>query len=173
MPYRLLTNTQIDLDRRSFDSIRRREFAQMFYRRFFELAPQSRALFPSDLERQYLLLMNMIAALVGALDKRELFQSMTSYAGVQHARFSAKPADFSAFGEALLWCLEQQFGSTFTPELRAAWAMLYNAIQKKNDKRGRKSRIGIATFRRKNHVSERVVNAAPKAKPAGVAGGGD
>jgi predicted helicase len=31
----------------------------------------------------------------------------------------------------------------------------------------------IATFRRKNHVSERVVNAAPKAKPAGVAGGGD
>jgi class 3 adenylate cyclase len=31
----------------------------------------------------------------------------------------------------------------------------------------------VATFRRKNHVSERVVNAAPKAKPAGVAGGGD
>jgi hemoglobin-like flavoprotein len=131
VPYRLLTNTQIDLVRRSFDSIRRRDFAEMFYRRFFELAPQSRALFPSDLERQYLLLMNMIAALVGALDKRELFQSMTSYAGVQHACFGAKPADFSAFGEALLWCLEQQFGSTFTPELRAAWAMLYNAVHKK------------------------------------------
>jgi hypothetical protein len=31
----------------------------------------------------------------------------------------------------------------------------------------------LTTFRRKNHVSERVVNAAPKAKPAGVAGGGD
>ena len=29
----------------------------------------------------------------------------------------------------------------------------------------------LATFRRKNHVSERVVNAAPKEKPAGVAGG--
>jgi hemoglobin-like flavoprotein len=55
----------------------------------------------------------------------------TSYAGVQHARFGAKPADFSAFGEALLWCLEQQFGSTFTPELRAAWATPYNAVQKK------------------------------------------
>ncbi len=33
--------------------------------------------------------------------------------------------------------------------------------------------IVLATFRRKNHVSEGVVNAAPKAKPAGVAGGGD
>ena len=33
--------------------------------------------------------------------------------------------------------------------------------------------LALVTFRRKNHVSERVVNAAPKAKPAGVAGGGD
>jgi hemoglobin-like flavoprotein len=131
VPYRLLTTTQIDLVRGSFDSIHRREFAEMFYRRFFELAPQSRALFPSDLEGQYLLLMNMIAALVGALDKRELFQSMTSYAGVQHARFGAKPADFSAFGKALLWCLEQKFGSAFTPELQAGWATLYNAVQEK------------------------------------------
>ena len=131
MPYRLLTSTQIELVRRSFDSIRRREFAEMFYRRFFELAPQTRALFPSDLERQYLTLMNMITALVGALDKRELFQSMTTYAGVQHARFGAKPANFIAFREALLWCLEQQFDSTFTPELRAAWVTLYDAVQKK------------------------------------------
>jgi hemoglobin-like flavoprotein len=103
----------------------------MFYRRFFELAPQTRPLFPSDLEGQYLTLMNMIAAIVGALDKRELFQSMTTYAGLQHARFGAKPAHFSAFREALFPCLEQQFGSTFTPELRMAWVTLYDAIQKR------------------------------------------
>ena len=130
-PYRLLTSTQIDLVRRSFDSIRRREFAETFYRRFFELAPSARALFPSDLEGQYLTLMNMIAALVGALDKRELFQSMTTYAGLQHARFGAKPAHFRAFGEALLWCLEQHFDSSFTPELRLAWVTLYDAVRKK------------------------------------------
>ena len=51
----------------------------MFYRRFFELAPQTRALFLSDLDGQYLTLMNMISALVGALDSRELFQSMTTH----------------------------------------------------------------------------------------------
>ena len=131
MPYRLLTPTQIDLVRQSFDSIRRREFAEMFYRRFFELAPQTRALFRSDLEGQYLTLMNMITALVGALDRRELFQSMTTYAGFQHAHFGAKPADFRAFGEALLWCFEQQFGCAFTPELRAAWVTLYDEVRKK------------------------------------------
>jgi hemoglobin-like flavoprotein len=131
MPYRFLTTRQIELVRQSFDSIHRRDFAKIFYRRFFELVPHTRALFPSDLEGQYLTLMNMLAAIVGVLDNRDLFQSMTNYAGVQHARFGAKPADFSAFGEALIWCLQQQFGSTFTPELRVAWITLYDAVQER------------------------------------------
>ena len=133
----------------------------MFYRRFFELAPQSRALFPSDLEGQYLLLMNMIAALVGALDKRELFQSMTSYAGVQHARSGAKPG-ISAHSGGILWCLEQQFGSTFTPEFRTAWATLYNAVQKKMISAAEEPHSGIAgrgtsraSLARKSHVMSR------------------
>jgi hemoglobin-like flavoprotein len=101
----------------------------MFYRRFFELAPDTRSLFPNDLNRQYLTLMDMMAAIIGALDKHELFQSMTTYAGHRHARFGAKPAHFSAFGDALIWSLEQQLGSSFTSELRAAWQTLYDAVQ--------------------------------------------
>ena len=77
----------------------------MFYRRFFELAPETRSLFPNDLERQYLTLMDMMAAIIGALDRQELFQSITTYAGLRHARFGAKPAYFSAFGDALIWSL--------------------------------------------------------------------
>jgi hypothetical protein len=34
-----------------------------------------------------------------------------------------------AFGDALIWSLEQQFGSTFTPEMREAWTLLYKAVQ--------------------------------------------
>jgi hemoglobin-like flavoprotein len=103
----------------------------MFYRRFFELAPEARSLFPNDLHRQYLALMNMMAAIIGALDKQELFQSITTYAGLRHARFGAKPAHFSAFGDALIWSLEQQFGGSFTPELKAAWVTLYGAVRNK------------------------------------------
>ena len=44
----------------------------MFCRRFFELAPETRSLFPNDLERQYLTLMDMMAAIIGALDRQEL-----------------------------------------------------------------------------------------------------
>jgi hemoglobin-like flavoprotein len=131
VPYNLLTPAQIDLVRRSFDSVRPREFAETFYRRFFELAPETQSLFPKDLERQYLTLMDMMAAIISALDKQELFQSITTYAGLRHARFGAQPAHFSAFGDALIWSLESQLGVSFTSELKGAWQTLYDALQTK------------------------------------------
>ena len=78
-----------------------------------------------DMERQHLKLMDMIAAIVGALDERALFQSIISHTGRQHARFGVNPSHFVAFGDALIWSLEQQFGPAFTPELREAWVALY------------------------------------------------
>ena len=106
-----------------------RKVAELFYRRFFELAPDAQRLFPSDMERQHLKLMDMIAAIVGALDERELFQSIIGHTGWQHAHFGVTPLHFVAFGDALIWCLEHQFGAAFTPELREAWIMLYDAVQ--------------------------------------------
>jgi hemoglobin-like flavoprotein len=128
-----MTFEQIELVRRSFDAIwpRRQKLASLFYSRFFELAPDTQHLFPSDMEKQYLKLMNSIAAIVGALDDREQFQSIISHTGRQHARFGATAADFAAFGDALIWGLEQQFGPAFVPELRQAWSELYQAVQSK------------------------------------------
>jgi hemoglobin-like flavoprotein len=40
-----------------------------------------------------------------------------------------QPAHFIAFGDALLWSLERQFGPAFTPELKEAWIELYDAVQ--------------------------------------------
>ena len=107
----VMTPEQIDLIRRSFDRIWpvRRKLAGLFYTRFFELAPDAHRLFPADLERQHLKLMDMIAAIVGALDQRELFQSLIGHSGRQHAQFGVKPLHFVAFGDALIWSLEQQF----------------------------------------------------------------
>ena len=98
-----------------------RKLADVFYSRFFELAPDARALFPQDFARQHLKFMDMIAAIVGALDKREIFQSIISYSGREHARFGVKRSHFVAFGDALIWGLEHQFGAAFTPELKQAW----------------------------------------------------
>jgi hemoglobin-like flavoprotein len=126
-----MTPKQVVLIRRSFDAIWpvRRKLADQFYRRFFELAPDAQGLFRGDMERQYLKLMNMIAAIVGTLDKREMFQSIITHSGRQHAQFGAKPSHFAAFGDALIWGLEQQLGGAFTPEMRRAWITLYDAVQ--------------------------------------------
>jgi hypothetical protein len=72
-----MTPEQIDLIRKSFDALWpfRRKLAEQFYGRFFELAPAARCLFPNNLERQQLKLMDTVAAIVGTLDERELFQS--------------------------------------------------------------------------------------------------
>ena len=54
------------------------DVADLCYSRFFELASDTRALFPSDMKRQRLRLMDTIAALVGSLDQRELFESLVT-----------------------------------------------------------------------------------------------
>jgi hemoglobin-like flavoprotein len=127
-----VTPEQTELVRQSFDAIWpvRRKLADQFYRRFFELAPDAQGLFRSDMERQHLKLMDMIAAIVGTLDEREIFQSIISHSGRQHAQFGAKPLHFAAFGDALIWGLEQQFGAAFTPEMKEAWIKLYDDVQR-------------------------------------------
>ncbi len=107
----------------------RRNLATIFYNRFFEIAPDARRLFPDDVQRLHLKLMDTIAAIVGALDNRALFQSIISHTALQHARFGVRPSQYAAFGAALIWGLEQQFGSAFTPELRRAWIALYEVVQ--------------------------------------------
>ena len=126
-----MTSEQVDLIRHSFDAIWpvRRKLADLFYSRFFELAPDAKPLFPDDMERQHLKLMDMIAAIVGALDQRDLFQSIIHSTARQHAQFGVKSSHFLAFGDALIWSLEKQFGAAFTPELKQAWVELYANVQ--------------------------------------------
>ena len=126
-----MTPEQIDLVVKSFDGLwpARRQLSELFYSRFFELAPESQRLFPDDMEKQRIKLMNTLAALVGTLDNRDMFQAIISHTGRQHAQFGAQPSHFTAFGEALIWGLRQQLGPAFTPELEQAWSALYDDVQ--------------------------------------------
>ena len=126
-----MTPEQANLIKKSFDEMwpSRRGLAMQFYNRFFEIAPDAKRLFPSDMERLYLKLMDTIAAIVGAVDNRALFESIIGHTALQHERFGVTLSQLAAFGDALIWSLEQQFGSTFTPELRDAWIALYEELQ--------------------------------------------
>ena len=126
-----MTSEQIHLVRNSFDALWpvRRKLAETFYQRFFEIVPDTRRLFPDDMERQQLKLMDSLAAIVGALDRREIFQSVISHSALQHVQFGATAPHFAAFGQALIWGLQQQLGPAFTPAVEEAWTTLYDAVQ--------------------------------------------
>src|ERR1700746_841066 len=126
-----MTPEQVDLLRKSFDAMypMRRDIADLCYSRFFQLAPDARALFPGDMERHRMKLMDMIAALVGSLDHRPLFQSLVADSGRRHAEFGVQPSQYAAMGEALMWSLECKFGASFTPELQESWRALYATVQ--------------------------------------------
>jgi hypothetical protein len=54
-------------------------------------------------------LMDMIAALVGSLDKHPLFQSLVTDSGRQARQIGVKPSHYVAMGRALMWGLECKF----------------------------------------------------------------
>ena len=80
-----MTADQIELVKKSFDGLWPvgRKLAELFHSRFFELAPESRRLFPDSMEKQNLELMDALAAMVGALDRREIFQSVNPRTSVR------------------------------------------------------------------------------------------
>lgn len=80
-----MTPEQVRLIKKSFDAMwpMRGDIAELCYSRFFELAPDAKALFKNDMERQRAKLMDMIAALVGSLDQKVLFQSIITHSGRQ------------------------------------------------------------------------------------------
>jgi hemoglobin-like flavoprotein len=126
-----MTPEQVELIRKSFDAMWsvRDDIAELCYGRFFELAPDARGLFRGDMEWQRVKLMDMIAALVGSLDQRAMFQSLVAQSGRQHDRFGVNPSQYTALGEALMWSLEYKLGPSFTPELRESWKALYASVQ--------------------------------------------
>jgi hemoglobin-like flavoprotein len=100
-----MTPEQADQIRNSFDAMwsMSRDIGELCYSRFFELSPEARDLFPGDIERQRIKLMNMIAELVGSLDQPAMFQSLVTHSGRQHARFGVQPSEYDAVGEQLMW----------------------------------------------------------------------
>ncbi|ANW03210.1 hypothetical protein [Bradyrhizobium icense] len=79
-----MTPEQVDLTKKSFDAMwqLRRDVADLCYNRFIGRVPDARELFASDIERQRITLMDMIAALVGSLDERPLLRSVLTNSAV-------------------------------------------------------------------------------------------
>ena len=102
--------------------------AMLFYQRLFEIAPELRAMFRSDMTEQRKKLMQMLTAAVKGLDRLEQLVPVVEDLGRRHAGYGVEDRHYDTVGAALLWTLEMGLGAAFTADVKDAWATVYEVL---------------------------------------------
>jgi hemoglobin-like flavoprotein len=125
-----MTHDQVTLVQQSFAKVApiSDQAAVIFYDRLFEIAPQVKAMFPSDLTEQRKKLMATLAAVVNGLSNLESILPAASALATRHVSYGAKAEHYPVVGAALLWTLEKGLGEAWTPEVAAAWTAAYGTL---------------------------------------------
>jgi hemoglobin-like flavoprotein len=104
------------------------EAGALLYDRLFEMDPSLRGLFHSDIRHQGRKLMQMIAVAVNSLDNLEAIVPALHALGRRHMAYGVTAQHLEIGGAALLWTLERVLGAAFTPDVRHAWASVYDVL---------------------------------------------
>jgi len=102
--------------------------AALFYGRLFELDPNLRPLFKTDIKEQGKKLMQMITAAVRGLSDVPKLIPVVQDLGRRHVGYGVKDEHYATVGTALLWTLEKGLGADFTPEVKEAWTTTYTVL---------------------------------------------
>ena len=125
-----MTPDQVKLVQESFAKVApiADQAATIFYDRLFEVAPQVKAMFATDMTEQRKKLMATLAVVVNGLSNLESVLPAASALAVRHVSYGAKPEHYPVVGGALLWTLEKGLGEAWTPEVAAAWKAAYGTL---------------------------------------------
>lgn len=126
----MLTDRQIDLVQDSFAAvvpITGRAAAE-FYRRLFELAPETRALFRNDMAEQGRKLFLTLATIVDALDRLDTIVPVARELAVRHIGYGAEDRHYAAVGSALIETLRIGLGPAFDRDTEQAWSAAYGIL---------------------------------------------
>lgn len=122
-----MTPEQIAIIRRTMEEIERRPglFAQTLYGHLFEQKPDAAVLFTGDRKTQEDQLAAMMRMVIGTLDRIDRIRPALRNLGMRHCRYGVTPADYTAFGNAMLATVEGLLGVRYTAEVRVAWIAFY------------------------------------------------
>jgi hemoglobin-like flavoprotein len=119
--------------------------AALFYGRLFELDPQLRHLFRSDMRQQGRKLMQMLAVAVRGLGELEALVPAVQALGRRHAGYGVTSGHYATVAAALLWTLEQGLGSAFTSDVRDAWVEVYGVLASTMQQASDEAQLSVAT----------------------------
>ncbi len=125
-----MTPEQIDLVQSSFAKVApiAGEAAKIFYARLFEIAPEVKPFFRTELSEQGKKLMTTLAIVVNGLRAPEAIVPAAQQLAIRHIDYGVRAEHYAPVGAALIYTLEKGLGAAFTAELKQAWLAAYAMI---------------------------------------------
>ena len=102
--------------------------AKLFYDHLFEIYPDVRPLFSTNMTIQRLKFMAILTTVVESLGNLESLRGEVEAMGKRHKAYGADSAHYPAVGEVLIKTLGELLGPKFTPEVKTAWTAVYTRL---------------------------------------------
>lgn len=121
---------EVDLLRRSFQAATRDmpDLVDLFYRRLFEIAPETRLLFRGDMALQGEKLKSTLGMMIAQIQDIAMLHPMLADLARRHVRYDVVPRHYALVGEALLWAVLRTLGDGFDDRIKGVWRAAYQGI---------------------------------------------
>lgn len=125
-----LTTAQIDLIRDSFERLQPHveTASALFYGRLFEISPEMRVMFRTDVADQGMRFMSTLGVILQILDDPEALGPYLERLAHGHAAYGVNPGHFRPMGQALIQTMSETLGANFSEEVSSAWEAAYDDI---------------------------------------------
>ncbi len=124
-----MTPEQIELVQSSMQELGAGDdVVRRFYDRVFELAPETRSLFPDDMEELRTGFLATLTELVASLHELPDLALQSRALGARHRGYGVQASHYAVVRAALLDTLASTLGDGFTPAHAAAWGQAYDLL---------------------------------------------
>ncbi|MEL6254330.1 MAG: adenylate/guanylate cyclase domain-containing protein [Bacteroidota bacterium] len=103
-------------------------FAESFYERVFEKAPQVRSMFKNNMTIQGRLLTHMLGGIVYSLSRPGHLKLGLKSLGKNHAKYGVMPTHYPVVKEAMLETIEAEMGDLYNDKIGAAWTQALDFV---------------------------------------------
>ncbi len=120
----------VEIIRKSFDQVASETegLRRHFYAVLFSEAPETRDLFPVNMEVQRSGLLRALVHVVQMVDQPDDLVPFLQQLGRDHRKFGLIAQHYDAVGTALLGTIEHFAGDAFTPQVEKAWTDAYGIV---------------------------------------------
>jgi hemoglobin-like flavoprotein len=127
---KMMTEQQISLIEKSWDYVVKNveEAGMVFYGKLFELNPEVRAMFPTEIRPQAGKLIAMISFVVSKIRNLDEVIEDVKQLGKRHNNYKVEDHHYGVVAQALLITLETALGNQWNDEVKEAWVQCYTIL---------------------------------------------